>query len=78
MILSPNIFVSTYTPEAWNMQNCNRKINLTFDLPGIWILSLGVWICHISYWGFSQYITQRALAVNHYLKLRRELCLPLT
>lgn len=35
------------------------------DLPGIWILlGLGVWIGHISYWGFSQYITQRALAAK--------------
>ncbi len=35
------------------------------DLPGIWILlGLGVWIGHISYWGFSQYITQRALGAK--------------
>ena len=35
------------------------------NLPGIWILlGAGVWIGHISYWGFSQYITQRALAAK--------------
>ena len=32
------------------------------NLPGIWILlGLGVWIGHFFYWGFNQYITQRAL-----------------
>ena len=35
------------------------------DLPGIWILlGLGVWIGHFFYWGFNQYITQRALAAK--------------
>ncbi len=65
MILSPNILVSTYTPEAWNMQKIVIENKSYFDLPGIWILlGLGVWIGHISYWGFSQYITQRALAAK--------------
>ena len=32
------------------------------NLPGIWILiGAGVWIGHFAYWGFNQYITQRAL-----------------
>ena len=35
------------------------------NLPGIWILfGLGVWIGHFFYWGFNQYITQRALAAK--------------
>ena len=35
------------------------------DLPGVWILlGLGVWIGHFFYWGFNQYITQRALAAK--------------
>ena len=35
------------------------------NLPGIWILfGLGVWIGHFFYWGFNQYITQRALGAK--------------
>ncbi len=31
-------------------------------LPGISVLIGGMWIVNLSYWGFNQYITQRALA----------------
>ena len=31
------------------------------DLPGVWVLIGGLWIAHFAYWGFNQYITQRAL-----------------
>ena len=35
------------------------------NLPGIWILiGGGVWIGHFAYWGFNQYITQRALGAK--------------
>ena len=34
------------------------------DLPGLSVLLGGVWIGHFSYWGFSQYITQRAIAAK--------------
>ncbi len=30
-------------------------------LPGIWTLLGGLWVLHFSYWGFNQYIIQRAL-----------------
>ena len=51
-------------PEKFDMvlsaENSSYK-----DLPGIWILlGLGVWIGHFFYWGFNQYITQRALAAK--------------
>ncbi|WP_303831770.1 sodium:solute symporter family transporter [Asticcacaulis taihuensis] len=32
------------------------------DLPGIAVLVGGMWIMNLSYWGFNQYIIQRALA----------------
>jgi solute:Na+ symporter, SSS family len=32
------------------------------DLPGLSVLIGGMWITNLSYWGFNQYITQRALA----------------
>ena len=34
------------------------------DLPGIWTLLGGLWILHFSYWGFNQYIIQRALGAK--------------
>ena len=35
------------------------------NLPGVWVLiGAGVWIGHFSYWGFNQYITQRALGAK--------------
>lgn len=34
------------------------------ELPGIAVLLGGLWIMNISYWGFNQYIIQRALAAR--------------
>lgn len=34
------------------------------DLPGIGVLLGGLWVMHVSYWGFNQYIIQRALAAK--------------
>ena len=34
------------------------------DLPGIWTLIGGLWVLHFSYWGFNQYIIQRALGAE--------------
>ncbi|MEX2512802.1 MAG: sodium/sugar symporter [Cyclobacteriaceae bacterium] len=34
------------------------------DLPGISVLIGGMWVINLSYWGFNQYITQRALAAK--------------
>ena len=34
------------------------------DLPGISVLIGGMWIMNFSYWGFNQYIIQRALAAE--------------
>ncbi len=35
------------------------------DLPGLSVLLGGLWIMNISYWGFNQYIIQRALAAKN-------------
>lgn len=35
------------------------------DLPGISVLVGGMWIANLSYWGFNQYIIQRALAAKN-------------
>ncbi|MEM6586480.1 MAG: sodium/solute symporter, partial [Pseudomonadota bacterium] len=34
------------------------------DLPGIWTLLGGLWVLHFRYWGFNQYIIQRALGAE--------------
>ncbi len=34
-------------------------------LPGIWTLLGGLWVLHFSYWGFNQYIIQRALGAEN-------------
>ncbi|UJP63714.1 sodium/sugar symporter [Mongoliitalea daihaiensis] len=35
------------------------------DLPGLSVLVGGMWIVNLSYWGFNQYITQRAMAAKN-------------
>ncbi|QSX30627.1 sodium/solute symporter [Shewanella cyperi] len=35
------------------------------DLPGLSVLFGGLWVMNFSYWGFNQYITQRALAAKN-------------
>ena len=34
------------------------------SLPGLSVILGGMWVMHISYWGFNQYIIQRALAAK--------------
>ncbi len=34
------------------------------DLPGVSVLIGGMWVMNVSYWGFNQYIIQRALAAE--------------
>src|SRR3984957_6350510 len=35
------------------------------DLPGLSVLVGGLWVMNVSYWGFNQYIIQRALAAKN-------------
>ena len=53
----------TQFPEKFDMilsrDNPNYK-----DLPGLAVLLGGLWVMNISYWGFNQYIIQRALAAK--------------
>jgi len=35
------------------------------DLPGLSVLIGGLWVMNVSYWGFNQYIIQRALAARN-------------
>jgi solute:Na+ symporter, SSS family len=41
------------------------------QLPGIAVLIGGMWIANLSYWGFNQYIIQRALAAKNLQEAQR-------
>ncbi|MEA1672469.1 sodium/sugar symporter [Nitrospirillum sp. BR 11163] len=41
------------------------------DLPGISVLVGGLWVMNVSYWGFNQYIIQRALAAKSVREAQR-------
>jgi SSS family solute:Na+ symporter len=50
-------------PEKFDM--ILSKDNPSYpDLPGVWVLIGGLWVAHFAYWGFNQYITQRALGAK--------------
>jgi solute:Na+ symporter, SSS family len=51
-------------PEKFDMILSKDNPNYS-NLPGISVLVGGLWIMNISYWGFNQYIIQRALAAKN-------------
>ena len=55
--------IASELPEKFDMilskDNPNYK-----HLPGISVLIGGLWVMNVSYWGFNQYIIQRALAAK--------------
>ena len=50
-------------PEKFDMILESDNPNYA-NLPGVWVLIGGLWVAHFAYWGFNQYITQRALAAK--------------
>ena len=50
-------------PERFDMILSRDNPNWEF-LPGLSVLLGGMWIMNLSYWGFNQYIIQRALAAK--------------
>lgn len=50
-------------PEKFDMI-LSRDNPFYQDLPGISVLIGGLWVMNLSYWGFNQYIIQRALAAK--------------
>jgi SSS family solute:Na+ symporter len=44
-----------------------------FNLPGIGVLIGGMWVANLYYWGFNQYIIQRALAAKSLSEAQRGL-----
>jgi SSS family solute:Na+ symporter len=55
--------LTTELPEKFDMilspDNPNYK-----DLPGLGVILGGMWVMNVSYWGFNQYIIQRALGAK--------------
>ncbi len=51
-------------PEHFHMV-IRRDSAFYKDLPGVSVLVGGLWIMNLSYWGFNQYIIQRALAAKN-------------
>ncbi len=50
-------------PEKFDMILSPDNPNY-MDLPGLSVLIGGMWVMNLSYWGFNQYIIQRALAAK--------------
>lgn len=55
--------LTTTLPDHFKMI-LSRSSPFYKDLPGISVLIGGMWIANLSYWGFNQYIIQRALAAK--------------
>jgi SSS family solute:Na+ symporter len=55
--------LTTRVPEKFDMILSHDNPHYV-SLPGISVLVGGMWIMNISYWGFNQYIIQRALAAK--------------
>ena len=51
-------------PDHFNMILSTSNVHFK-ELPGIAVLVGGMWIANLSYWGFNQYIIQRALAAKN-------------
>src|SRR5690606_104504 len=53
----------TEAPQKFDMILSPDDPNYRY-LPGLSVLLGGMWIMNLSYWGFNQYIIQRALAAK--------------
>ncbi|PNS08541.1 sodium/sugar symporter [Solilutibacter silvestris] len=57
-------------PEHFHMI-LSRDNPYYMDLPGLSVLVGGLWVMNLSYWGFNQYIIQRALAAKSLKEAQR-------
>ena len=56
-------YLTTHFPERFRMILPASSPHYK-DLPGLSVLLGGLWVMNVSYWGFNQYIIQRALAAK--------------
>ena len=57
--------LTTQFPEKFDMI-LSRSNPHYKDLPGLSVLLGGMWVMNVSYWGFNQYIIQRALGAKRH------------
>jgi len=62
-ILAGFQYLESHFPEHFRMILPASDPNYK-DLPGLSVLLGGLWVMNVSYWGFNQYIIQRALAAK--------------
>ncbi|MFT3906311.1 MAG: sodium/sugar symporter [Steroidobacteraceae bacterium] len=62
-VLAGFTHLTSQFPEHFNMILDKSSPNYK-DLPGLSVLLGGMWVMNVSYWGFNQYIIQRALAAR--------------
>jgi solute:Na+ symporter, SSS family len=62
-ILAGFQYLQAHFPEHFRMILPPSDPNYK-DLPGLSVLLGGLWVMNVSYWGFNQYIIQRALAAK--------------
>lgn len=61
-----NGFKRLYTEFPGKFDMIFEKDHFAYEeMPGIWTLLGGLWVLHFSYWGFNQYIIQRALGAKN-------------
>ncbi|RLD73564.1 MAG: sodium/glucose cotransporter, partial [Bacteroidetes bacterium] len=56
-------YLITEAPEKFEMI-LDKSNPAYMDLPGLGVLLGGLWVANLYYWGFNQYIIQRALAAK--------------
>lgn len=63
-------YIFDQAPEKFHMilKNTNPQFK---NLPGIGVLIGGMWVANLYYWGFNQYIIQRALAAKSLKEAQR-------
>lgn len=71
-ILNGLSFILEKAPEKFHMV-LERNNPEYFNLPGIAVLIGGMWVANLYYWGFNQYIIQRALAARSLQEAQRGL-----
>lgn len=63
-------YLFTEAPEKFEMV-LDKNNPAYMDLPGLGVLLGGLWVANLYYWGFNQYIIQRALAAKSQKEAQR-------
>lgn len=69
-VIAGLVHIIDKAPEKFHMV-LGRENPEFFNLPGIAVLIGGMWVANLYYWGFNQYIIQRALAAKSLKEAQR-------